>query len=87
MRTRRPDLVLLDLHLPGHDRRERARMDCSRTPGRARFPSRCSAPTPPSPANARVLASGARAYLTKPLDVADVLRLVDDVLSGPPGKD
>jgi hypothetical protein len=29
-----------------------------------------------------MLASGARTFLTKPLDVAEVLRLVDDVLGG-----
>lgn len=89
-RERRPDLILLDLHLPdvpGEEVLRRLWEDpCTReipvavlsadaTPGHVR----------------RLLASGAVAYLTKPLDISRLLRLVDASLGtsgaaeAPPG--
>ena len=75
----RPDLILLDLHLPGmagEDVLVRLREDhrtaaipvvvlsADATPGRIE----------------RLLAAGAEAFLTKPLDVGTFLRLIDELL-------
>jgi CheY-like chemotaxis protein len=73
-----PDLVLLDLHLPdmpGEEVLRRLRGD-ERTAG---IPVVVlSADARPSLIK-RLLASGARAFLTKPLDVAELLALLDQV--------
>jgi signal transduction histidine kinase/CheY-like chemotaxis protein len=73
-----PDLVLLDLHLPdmpGEEVLRRLRGD-ERT---ADIPVVIlSADARPSLIK-RLLASGARAFLTKPLDVAELLALLDQV--------
>lgn len=78
-RTERPDLILLDLHLPdmpGEEVLRRIRDDTS-THG---IPvSVLSADATPAQAG-RLLAAGACAYLTKPLDVRKVLQLVDGTL-------
>jgi PAS domain S-box-containing protein len=80
-RQHRPDLILLDLHLPdvlGDEVLERLQAD----------PSTCSIPIVMLSADAsprqieRLLAGGARGYLTKPLDVAQFLELVDRLLDG-----
>jgi PAS domain S-box-containing protein len=73
-----PDLVLLDLHLPdmpGEEVLRRLRSD----PRTAEIPVVVlSADARPSLIK-RLLASGARAFLTKPLDVAELLALLDQV--------
>ena len=81
----RPDLVLLDLHLPGmsgEDVLERLRADpitqdvpvivvsADATKGRVK----------------RLLASGANAYLTKPLDIERFMVTVDEHLKEPVGR-
>jgi CheY-like chemotaxis protein len=78
-REHAPDIVLVDLHLPGMDGEEVLRrlrqglrtasipvivLSADASPGRI----------------GRLLASGAEAYLTKPLDVDKFLRLIDDIL-------
>jgi CheY-like chemotaxis protein len=78
-RQHRPDLILLDLHLPdvqGEEVLARLRDDedtrhipvvvisADATPGQAQ----------------RLLAAGARDYLTKPLNVQRLLRVLDDLL-------
>lgn len=80
-RQRRPDVILLDVHLPGMTGEEvldRLRQDPSTrdiatvvltadvTPGLQR----------------RLMAAGAREYLTKPLHVAHVLQIIDHYAPG-----
>ena len=76
---RRPDLVFLDLHLPdmtGDDVLHRL----FENPATRTIPVAVLSADATLSGQRRVLASGARVFLTKPLDVAEVLRLVDDVL-------
>jgi PAS domain S-box-containing protein len=77
----RPDLLLLDMHLgdmTGLDVLERL----SRDPRLARVPALAlSADAMPAPIAAAQRA-GFKAYLTKPLDVAEFLRQVDEALDG-----
>ena len=74
-----PDIVLVDLHLPGMDGEEvlaRLRLE----PRTATTPVIVlSADATPGRIE-RLLASGAEAYLTKPLDVDKFLWLIDDIL-------
>ncbi|HEV8583628.1 MAG TPA: ATP-binding protein [Methylomirabilota bacterium] len=78
-REHRPDLVLLDLHLPdlsGEDVLRELKAD----PALARTPVIVlSADATPGQVR-RLVAAGARAYLTKPLDVRQLLAHVDAVL-------
>jgi signal transduction histidine kinase/CheY-like chemotaxis protein len=78
----RPKLILLDLHLPdinGEEVLQRLRDD----------PLLASTPVVIVSADAtpgqiqRLLAVGAAAYLTKPIEVRDLLRLLDDALRTP----
>ncbi|MGH2573010.1 MAG: PAS domain S-box protein, partial [Actinomycetota bacterium] len=80
-REHRPDLILLDLHLPDMQGQEvlgRLRRD----------PETASIPVVVISADAtpgqirRLLAAGATDYLTKPLDVARLLQVVDDCMDG-----
>ncbi len=75
-----PDLVLLDLHLPdgsGLDVLKAMRRD----PSLVHVPVVVlSADANPSQAK-RLLAAGALKYITKPLDITEVLNLFDDVAS------
>ncbi len=78
-RDKRPDLILLDLHLPdihGSEVLRRIREDSviSRTPVVI-----ISADVTSNQVK-RLLDAGAQAYLPKPLDVQEFLRIVDDVL-------
>jgi CheY-like chemotaxis protein len=77
-RDHQPDLILLDRHLPDllGDDVLRALIEDSRT---------CHIPVVMLSADAsatqiqRLLAAGARSYLTKPLDITALLKLVDDL--------
>lgn len=78
-REHRPDLILLDLHLPdihGSEVLRRIREDAviSRTPVVI-----ISADVTSNQVQ-RLLEAGAQAYLPKPLDVQEFLRIVDEVL-------
>jgi PAS domain S-box-containing protein len=78
-RDTRPDLVLLDLHLPdihGSEVMRRIREDAviSRTPVVI-----ISADVTSNQVT-QLLEAGAQAYLPKPLDVQEFLRIVDDIL-------
>lgn len=82
-RAERPDLILLDLHLPdtpGEDVLRRLWED-PRT--RAIPVAVLSADANPAQTR-RLLAAGARAYLTKPIDIAAVLQLLDETLEKRP---
>jgi PAS domain S-box-containing protein len=77
------DLILLDLHLPDVNGEEVMRQ-------LAQDPSLRSIPVVVLTADAtpeqarRLIAAGATAYLTKPIEVARLLRLLDELLSQPP---
>jgi signal transduction histidine kinase/response regulator RpfG family c-di-GMP phosphodiesterase len=78
-RVHRPDLILLDLHLPdmsGHEVLEQLRRD----PDTKTVPVVIvSADATPEQMD-RLLDSGAQSYVTKPIDIASMLRLLDSVL-------
>jgi PAS domain S-box-containing protein len=77
--TERPDLVLLDLHLPdlsGEDVLHRLWAD----PRTRSLPVAVLSADALSAQRQRLLASGAVAYLTKPIDVQQLLRLIDERL-------
>ncbi len=80
-RAERPDLILLDLHLPdmsGDDVLRRLWAD----PHTRTIPvAVLSADATPAQTK-RLLAAGAIAYLTKPLDIGQVLQLLDEQLAG-----
>jgi len=78
-RQHRPDLILLDLHLPdlrGHEVLERLRDDAATR----------DIPVVVISADAtvrqinRLKAAGARSYLTKPLDISEFFRVVDETI-------
>ena len=79
IREQHPDLILLDLHLPDMDGEEVLRRIWA-------WPASRSIPVAVLSADAtarqqqRLLAAGAVAYLTKPLDVSSLLKLVDERL-------
>jgi len=81
-RRHRPNLILLDLHLPdlsGDDVLQQLRAD----PATREIPVVIvSADATPGQID-RLLAAGARAYLTKPLDIAKLLTLVDEIVGEP----
>ncbi len=77
----RPDLIFLDLHLPdmtGEDIMHRLWAD-DRTRG---IPVVILTADATAALGRRLLAAGASAYLTKPFEIARVLELIDEVLSG-----
>ncbi len=80
-REKRPDLVLLDLHLPdiwGDEVIRRLKRD----PATAGIPViMLSADATPRQIE-KLLALGAEAYLTKPIDVRQLLAKLDEMLSG-----
>ncbi|MBA3944781.1 MAG: response regulator [Herpetosiphonaceae bacterium] len=75
-----PDLILLDVHLPDVSGEEMLRQLRAN-------PVTCATPVVMLSADAnlrrceQLLAAGANAYLTKPLDVAQFLALVDDTIN------
>jgi signal transduction histidine kinase/CheY-like chemotaxis protein len=80
VREHRPDLVLLDLHLPGIDGEEvlrRLRLD----PDTAGLPVVMVSAEVTDYHRERLLAVGANEYLTKPLDVPRFLAVVDGLLA------
>jgi signal transduction histidine kinase/CheY-like chemotaxis protein len=82
-RERRPDLILLDLHLPdvpGEEVLRRLREE----PQTRGIPVVVLSADATPPRIDRLLADGADAYLTKPIDVRRLLVLVDRHLAGPP---
>jgi CheY-like chemotaxis protein len=82
-REHHPDLILLDLHLPdlpGSLVLERLQED-ARTQG---IPVAVITADATVGQRARLLAAGARAYLTKPLDVHEFLAVVDALLDAAP---
>ena len=75
-----PDLILLDLHLPdmrGEDVLRGLRADVLT----AHIPVAVLSADATASQQARLLASGATAYLTKPLKVAELLQLLDERLA------
>jgi CheY-like chemotaxis protein len=76
-----PDLVLLDLHLPGMTGRE-VLEQLKRDPGTRDIPVVIVSADATSRRIDELLACGASAYLTKPLDIARFLDIVDEGLSG-----
>jgi PAS domain S-box-containing protein len=81
IRERQPDLVLLDLHLPDMSGEEVLRRVWAAPTRRAIPVAVLSADATPRQQQ-RLLAAGAVAYLTKPLDVAALLQIVDERLAG-----
>jgi signal transduction histidine kinase/CheY-like chemotaxis protein len=81
VRQHRPDLVLLDLHLPGIDGEEVLRR-LQADPHTAGPPVVVvSAEVTRSGNRERLLAAGAAEYLTKPLDVPRFLEVIDGLLT------
>ena len=80
-REHRPDLILLDLHLPDvpGDEVLRRLLEEPRTRG---IPVVILTADATPRQVERLLAAGAEAYLTKPLDVRQLLALVDQHVSG-----
>jgi len=79
-REHRPDMILLDLHLPDlpGDEVLRRLLDEPRT---RQIPVVILSADATPGQSERLLAAGARAYLTKPLDVRQFLALVDEHMS------
>jgi PAS domain S-box-containing protein len=78
--AQRPDLILLDLHLPDISGEE-VLQHLWQDPELRKIPvAVLSADATPAQVR-RLQASGALAYLTKPLDISRVIRLVDDALN------
>jgi CheY-like chemotaxis protein len=81
VRQQRPGLVLLDLHLSDLDGEEVLRRLLA-DPRTAQVPVVVGVSADVNPGHIeRVLAAGAREYLTKPLDVARFLTVVDGLLA------
>jgi PAS domain S-box-containing protein len=79
-RDSQPDLILLDLHLPDMSGEDVLRQLWQETALRRIPVAILSADAMPEQAR-RLKASGAIAYLTKPLDIGEVIRTVDESLS------
>jgi PAS domain S-box-containing protein len=79
-REKQPDLIFLDLHLPdmsGEDVLHHLWQD----PGLRAIPVAVLSADATADQGRRLKASGAVAYLTKPLEIRDVLRLIDERLT------
>ena len=79
-RRHRPDLILLDLHLPDVPGRE-VLHELLTTPETEQIPVAIISADATNGQVGRLLAAGARAYLAKPLDVGELLSIVDDVVA------
>lgn len=78
-REHHPDLVLLDLHLPGMPGEavlEQLRQD----PSTAEIPAIVLSADATPRGIERILTAGATGYLTKPLDINELVRLIDETL-------
>jgi signal transduction histidine kinase len=81
LKGEKPNLVILDLHLsdmPGEEVLRRIWSD----PSTRKLPVAVLSADATSGSQRRLRASGAIAYLTKPFDIAEVLRLIDEVVGG-----
>jgi PAS domain S-box-containing protein len=78
-REHRPDVVLLDLHLPDISGEEALRSLRAR-PETRRIPVIAISADATSTSAKRLLSRGARDYLTKPLDIQRFLEVLDDAL-------
>jgi signal transduction histidine kinase/CheY-like chemotaxis protein len=78
-RSHRPDLVLLDLHLPDMSGEE-VLTQLRRTPDCRGIPIVVLSADATQGQVDRLLGMGARAYVTKPFDVKPFIRIVDDAL-------
>jgi CheY-like chemotaxis protein len=78
-REHHPDLILLDLHLPDLSGEE-ALLRLQAEPETSQIPVVVISADATRDRAARLLASGARAYVTKPLDVREFLAILDDAL-------
>jgi CheY-like chemotaxis protein/anti-sigma regulatory factor (Ser/Thr protein kinase) len=81
-RQHHPDLILLDLHLPGIDG-EAVLEQLKADPGLREIPVIVVSADATSSRVERVLASGAQAFLTKPLNVRRFLEVVNETMSPP----
>ena len=79
-RDERPDVILLDLHLADMSGEEVLRLLSEDVEMRKIPVAVLSADAMPGQVK-RLKAAGAVAYLTKPLDVSQVLAMLDDLLS------
>jgi signal transduction histidine kinase len=79
LKTQRPSLVILDLHLADMPGEEVLRRIWSDRVTR-QIPVAVLSADATSGSQRRLRASGAIAYLTKPLDIAEVLRLIDEIV-------
>ena len=79
IRSHRPDLILLDMHLPDVDGLELLRQ-LQRDPACADIPIVVVSADATPTRIAEALAAGARHYLTKPLNLASFLGVLDDML-------
>ena len=79
-RTEQPDLILLDLHLPDTPGEDVLRQLWEDARTRAIPVAVLSADANPSQTR-RLLAAGATAYLTKPIDIGAVMQLLDETLA------
>jgi len=78
-RQHRPDLILLDLHLPdlrGHEVLERLREDATTRD----IPVVVISADATSRQINRLKTAGARSYLTKPLDISEFFRVIDETM-------
>jgi PAS domain S-box-containing protein len=82
-RRERPDLILLDLHLPDMSGEDVLRYLWT-NPATRSLPVAVLSADATSSQRQRLLASGAIAYLTKPLDLTQLLRLIDERLASHP---
>jgi PAS domain S-box-containing protein len=83
VRRERPDLILLDLHLPDLSGEEVLRRLWA-DPDTRRIPVAVLSADAMASQQQRLLATGAVAYLTKPLDLAKLLHLLDEQLAARP---
>ncbi|HET8680157.1 MAG TPA: response regulator [bacterium] len=80
-REHRPDLILLDLHLPDIHGSEVLRL-VKDDPTTRTIPVVVISADATTGQIERLIAAGARDYLTKPLDVRKLLSLLDEALKG-----
>ncbi len=80
-RESRPDLILLDLHLPGMPG-DAVLRELRADPATAGIPVVVLTADASPGRESRLLALGAQSFLTKPVDIAQLLQVLDQVLLG-----